>query len=309
MPSTYSTSLRLELQATGENNNTWGTNANGVFSRIDEAIAGVASVSMTDANYTLTANNGTSDEARQAIIHLTGTLSATRNVVVPTADKSWLVYNNTTGGQSVVVKTSAGTGVTIANGKKRMVYCDGTNVVDHLNDLPSGTTIGGATAYVAGGTDVAVADGGTGASSAADARTNLGLVIGTNVQAYSANLATWSGVAPSANGQSLVAAADYSAMRTLLSLGSMALQASSSVSISGGSISGITDLAVADGGTGSSTASGARTNLGVAIGSDVQAYSSKLANLAASSGVSGTITVSSSSPSGGSDGDVWLVYT
>jgi hypothetical protein len=83
-----------------------------------------------------------------------------------------------------------------------------------------------------------------------------------------------------AAGRALLDDADASAQRSTLGLGSIATQASSSVSISGGSISGITDLAVADGGTGASSASDARTNLGVAIGSDVQSHSDILDDIA-----------------------------
>ena len=70
-----------------------------------------------------------------------------------------------------------------------------------------------------------------------------------------------------------------STARTNLGLGTIATQAASNVSITGGSVTGITDLAVADGGTGSSTASGARTNLGLVIGTDVQAYDANTAKI------------------------------
>lgn len=72
-----------------------------------------------------------------------------------------------------------------------------------------------------------------------------------------------------AAGRALVDDADAAAQRTTLGLGTMATQASSSVSITGGSVTGITDLAVADGGTGASTAADARTNLSVPLSAEI----------------------------------------
>jgi hypothetical protein len=132
------------------------------------------------------------------------------------------------------------------------------------------------------GTDLAVVNGGTGASTASDARTNLGVIIGTDVQAQDAGLQSIAGLTTAANKMIYTTASDVYAVtdltafaitllddadagtaRATLGLGTIATQASSSVSITGGSITGITDVAVADGGTGASTAGGARTNLGL----------------------------------------------
>jgi hypothetical protein len=158
-------------------------------------------------------------------------------------------------------------------------------------------TISGGT--ISGITDLAIDDGGTGASDATSARTNLGLAIGTDVQAYNVaidgTIAAFStadslayssssgvveGTAITSFGRTFVAQSGATEARAELGLGSIALQDAGSVAISGGTISGITDLAIADGGTGASSAADARTNLGLAIGSDIQAYDAGLASIA-----------------------------
>jgi hypothetical protein len=104
---------------------------------------------MTDANYTLTAANEAADEARQMFIRLTGTLSTTRNVICPAVSKLYFVSNETTGGQSIVFKTAAGTGITVPNGSRVSLYCDGTNVVSSIT-LFVGNVTGNLTGNVTG---------------------------------------------------------------------------------------------------------------------------------------------------------------
>lgn len=87
-----------------------------------------------------------------------------------------------------------------------------------------------------------------------------------------------------AAGRALLDDADAAAQRTTLGLGTLATQDTSSVAISGGTITGgtitgITDLAIADGGTGASDATTARTNLGLAIGTNVQAFDASLQSI------------------------------
>jgi hypothetical protein len=135
MASSYSAALLLELMATGDQSGTWGTTTNtNLGTLLEQAITGVLSVAQGDvANLTLTSINGTSDQARNAVIILTGAMTAGRNVVVPTSNKLYLVKNSTTGGFAVTVKTVAGTGVAIAAATSQWVYCDGVNVVAGLN--------------------------------------------------------------------------------------------------------------------------------------------------------------------------------
>jgi hypothetical protein len=120
-------------------------------------------------------------------------------------------------------------------------------------------TISGGT--ITGITDLAIADGGTGASTASAARTNLGVAIGTNVQAYDAGLQSISGLTTTADqmiyttssdtyattsltsaGRALLDDASASAQRTTLGLGTLATQDANSVAITGGTISGISNI-------------------------------------------------------------------
>lgn len=128
MASTFSPTLRLELIGDGDQSGIWGqtTNSN-LGTLLEQAITGVQTIAMTDANYTLTSFNGVADEARNALLVFTGTLSQQRNVIAPLVEKIYILKNSTTGGFSIQIIGASGTGVVIPNGVTAMVYCDGTN--------------------------------------------------------------------------------------------------------------------------------------------------------------------------------------
>ena len=134
MASTYSTSLKITLMGDGDQSGLWGqtTNTN-LGTLLEQAITGVQSIVMSDANYTLTSFNGVSDEARNAVLVVTGTNNAVRDLIPPVVKKLYTVVNNTTGGYAIRVIGASGTGVNIPNGATCLVYCDGTNFINGLS--------------------------------------------------------------------------------------------------------------------------------------------------------------------------------
>lgn len=111
MPSTYSNSLRIELIAAGEQAGTWDITTNrNLGTLLEQAIAGVGDINISTGSKELLALNGASDEARNAVLILTGTPVAGVTLTVPNVDKQYTVQNRTV--QPVAFKTDGGTSYT-----------------------------------------------------------------------------------------------------------------------------------------------------------------------------------------------------
>jgi len=147
MASTYSSILKIELIATSEQNGLWGATTNtNLGTAIEEAITGKGTATFTsDADLTISLSNSNASQiARNLVITVTSdvSLTTTRNLIVPNGPKQYFIWNNTTGSQSIVVKTAAGSGVTIANGAKALVYADGSSVVVPVTHYMQPTLVG-----------------------------------------------------------------------------------------------------------------------------------------------------------------------
>ena len=140
MANSTSASLKLTVQATGENSGTWGQITNTNLLILEQAIGGFQSVAIT-TGATLTFSNGALSNGKNQVLKLTGTIAGAVNVVIPDSiEKTFVVENATSGAHAVTFKTSSGTGVTWVAADKgtKMIYSDGTNVVDtEFTDLSS----------------------------------------------------------------------------------------------------------------------------------------------------------------------------
>ena len=124
MPSSYSASGRFTLQATGENNNTWGVILNqGVFQLVDDNINGLLSFSLSTTKVLTTALGGP-DEARMAFLHVVGGIGGT--VVIPPVPKGYFVHNFASG--PVTISAGAGSTGVFQFDDAGPVFCDGATV-------------------------------------------------------------------------------------------------------------------------------------------------------------------------------------
>ena len=130
MASTYTSNIRLEKQADGENPNAWGAILNtNVIDLVDQAVAAYQIVSVSGTTpITLTQVNGATDQSRKAILSFDGTLTAETSIIIPSVNKMYYVRNNTSGSFALKIKTAGNTAITIEQGSNVMVASDGTDV-------------------------------------------------------------------------------------------------------------------------------------------------------------------------------------
>ena len=215
MTTAYTSLLGLALPVDGELTGTWGQTVNNyITTYLDGAVAGTQIISGTQTAVTLSKTTGTSlsqagtgatGSSQYQIIRCTGNPASLLTITVPAADKTYVVINATSTSQSVkIVGFGPTTGVTITSGSKAIVAWNGSDFVEITPSTISGT--------------LPVANGGTGATTAATARTNLGA---TTVGANVLTLTNPSAITfPQFNADNTVSALDAASFRTAIGAGS-----------------------------------------------------------------------------------------
>jgi len=199
MPSTYTNNLGIEKPGDGEQDGVWGTIVNENSDILDRAVNGVLSLALVGTSSTLTTSDGNLSNGQYKLLLLTGTPSGTHTITISPNDAQKIYYARNTTAQSVIFTQGSGGNVTLAAGDSAIIYTNGagagaatSNFTDHLsmnspsitggaitNSTITGGSITTASATITGGaisgiTDLAIADGGTGASTVSGVLANLG---------------------------------------------------------------------------------------------------------------------------------------
>jgi len=271
MASTYSTSLKIQLIGNGEQSSIWGNTTNTNWNLIEQAVAGVQSITMANANYTLTDLNGISDEARNMVLVVGGTNSAVRQIIAPLVPKVYMVSNNTSGGYAITVGGATGTLVTVPNGASVLVYCDGTNFYAGVSGAAGNFSIPGNNT-VAGNETI----GGTLSVTGTISGTLASTVTGTTQSSSdnSTKIATTAYVATAVS-------------NVTGSLGTMSTQNANAVAITGGTIAGVTGTTATTGTNNTALATNAYVEQEIASGAAAP-YASQTQKGVAKIWVSGT---------------------
>ena len=222
MPSSYTTLLKFELPVQGELSGTWGNVVNtAITTPISQAIAGTTSINVGGTDYTLTNGDGsTPNEARHMFITAIGSPGAARNVICPASSKLYVFTNSTS--YTMTLKTPSGSGVAVPAGERRLLYCNGTDVVEAVNGFSSIslTTALAATSGGTGQSSFAVGDLLYASSTTAISKLTVGA---TNaVLTVAAGIPSWTSTLPVASGGT--GAATLAANNVLLGNGTSAVQ-------------------------------------------------------------------------------------
>lgn len=270
MASTYSPLLGIELIGIGDQNNTWGTTTNtNLGTLLEQAIAGSTTIDVTAGNVTMSDYDGSSDESRNAIIRIIGTPGVSRNIVAPASSKVYYVINGSNA--AVVLKTSVSTGVTIPSGATVSTCYDTTTLDFKLASYPA-SSINSANTLV-----LRDSLGSFGANVvAANIVSSTTLSGDLNGTINTATTATTQSAGDNSTKVATTAYVSTAVTNATAALGTMSTQNANNVNITGGTLSGV---------------------------------SGTLNSVTLGTNGSGTKTISTSAPSGGSDGDVWYRYS
>lgn len=284
--STYTPTLGLERITPGDQSGLWGNTTNNNLTLIDQAVTGVTPISFASLSgtvYTLSDFNGAADEARSAVLNITGNATGANTVVIPNKQKTYLVRNNT--GRNVTFRTSTPTATfTVEAGNSILIFCDGNNNVFTGIAAPSVGTLSvsaggtGSTSFTAGfvkstgganaltsasgvalGSEVTgtlpVANGGTGQSTLTSGAilrgagtSGVATVVGTSGQVLTWTGAQWEGQTPASGGVPSFSAGTTGLTPATVTTGAVTLAGT---------------LNISNGGTGATTAANARTALGL----------------------------------------------